>query len=134
LIKFAKRAAGIIALAVAALAVPAGVANASTPQSICGSRYTEYLGDLSITGGDVYLYYNASNGYYCAVNIKSSHVGTATLTGVFLSKTSTSRQIEDVGNYSSFAGPVYLYAPNTCVWAGGETSTSGGWQEDLGCA
>lgn len=133
LIKFAKRAAGIAALAIAALAVPAGVANAATnpntPQSVCGSRYTTVVDQFAVPGGGgvTTLLYNPSNGYNCAVTIKTSNIGTATKTGVYLSSSSTSMGQVDAGNYSSFAGPVYLYAPNTCVWFGGETSTSGGW-------
>lgn len=138
MIKFAKRVAAITGLAVAALAAPTGSAsaatntNTSTPQSICGSNYTALLHSFSMPGGAAYLYYNDSNGYVCAVTIKTAHVGTPTLTGAHIGKTSAANDIHDVGNYKSFAGPVYLYAPTTCVWFGGETSTSGGWHNE-GC-
>lgn len=141
LIKFVKRGAGIVALAVAALAVPAGVANAATnpntPQSVCGSRYTDVVDHFDVPGGGgvTTLLYNPSNGHNCAVTIKISSIGAPTMTGVFLTTSTTTRDKVDSGNFSYFAGPVYLYAPNTCVCCGGETSMSGGWWSvgSVGC-
>ncbi|GAA2253033.1 MULTISPECIES: spore-associated protein [Kitasatospora] len=113
------------------LAVPA-TADAAiahyTPQSVCGSSYGTRA-SFNLPGGTstVYLTYSGSTGKNCVVTIKNSRVGTPTLTGAYITYGDGSGRQQDAGNYSSYAGPVYLYAPGQCIYFGGEDYNSGGW-------
>ena len=56
------------------------------------------------SGGKVYLLYNNSNGYNCAVTIKSVSVGAATDTGVKMIIGGT--RYEQEGAFRYYAGPI----------------------------
>ncbi|HET9172051.1 MAG TPA: hypothetical protein VFN97_21650 [Actinospica sp.] len=136
-IKHGKRLAalaGAFSMATASMAlspVTAGAAT-NTATGLCGSGYTTEVERMDITGGSVYLMYNSSNGYNCVVTIKTADVGTPTAMAAYLgTKAGTGGepstwQEHDSGNYSYFAGPIYLYAPHTCVYYGGQAE-SGLW-------
>ncbi|GLX02249.1 hypothetical protein Misp02_63350 [Microtetraspora sp. NBRC 16547] len=126
----AKIAAVMVAgSAMGILATPA-MAAAYTPEEICGSGYHVIDSlplkhqSLSNTGGRVYLLYNNSTGYNCAVTIKSVAVGTATDTGAtILVQTSGNNftRHEDDRNYKYYAGPVRVKAAGKCVQVLGHT-------------
>ncbi|MET7330471.1 spore-associated protein A [Nonomuraea sp. NPDC005650] len=111
------------------LTTPA-MAAAYTPEGLCGSGY--HVVDslplkhrtLSGTGGRVYLLYNNSTGYNCAVTIKSVAVGTATNTAATILVQTTGDNFtrhEDDGDYKSYAGPVRVKAADKCVEVLGHT-------------
>ena len=135
MIKHGKRLAalaGVVSVATASLALSPTPANAATytATGLCGSGYTTEVAEMEILGGSVYLMYNSSNGYNCVVTIKTANVGTATPTAAVLGTKEgavlepSTWQEHDSGNYKYFAGPVYVYAPHTCVYWGGE---AGNW-------
>ncbi|WP_326605008.1 hypothetical protein [Streptomyces sp. NBC_01800] len=80
----------------------------------------------STTWGTTYLYYDSSTGNNCAVAVKGSagYAGTATQTTVYLQRCASStpgncggieKTSSDVGNYTSYAGPVSLNAAGHCI-------------------
>ncbi|MFF0575602.1 spore-associated protein A [Streptosporangium saharense] len=129
----AARAAVVVSAASAllTLAQPAqAAANPYTPEGVCGSGYRvvdsrplEHR-TLSNTGGRVYLLYNSSNGYNCAVTIKGVAVGKQTGTEVtLLVRTSgdNSTRYSNGGDFKYYAGPVRARAAGKCVEVFGHT-------------
>ena len=95
-----------------------GVAPAATYNNGCGAGYG-VIDSLPIgTLGTVFLTYNSSTHDNCVVTVRNS-AGAATnvVAGMKLSGTSTWHY--DQGNYTTYAGPVYLAAAGKCVdWYG----------------
>ncbi|MFD8479955.1 spore-associated protein A [Kitasatospora sp. NPDC059673] len=116
-------AAGAALLMVPANAHAAGY----TPQSVCGSSYAT-LDSFNLPGGTstVYLTYSSATGNNCVATIKNTYVGTATLTGAFLTIGTSPNWKVDSGNYKYYAA-TYLYAPGQCVSYGGQDYNSNGW-------
>ncbi|THV43582.1 M23 family metallopeptidase [Glycomyces buryatensis] len=96
--------------------------NPYTATEVCGSGYS-VINSHAVTGGFIYLTYNASNGYNCVVTLKSTSLGTA-------SAVSASLQVEggtvttDSGNFAYYAGPIRKSAGSTCVKWGGSVGSS----------
>jgi hypothetical protein len=130
--------------AATAVVVGAGPAeaqsSASYAASICGSGYwPDSNGVFNLQGGTIYVSYNGSTD--CAVLIKTAYVGTPTDTWVYIALDSSGtggyggndNGPRDGGNYSYYAGPVYVYAPSTCVEVAGGTSQDEIWQYPVLC-
>lgn len=105
--------------------------NPYTPVQVCGSGY-QVIDSASLTAtdgtrkGTVYLLYNSSNGYNCAVTLKESSVGTPTTVTAYLEVEGSSR-VRDNGVYSYYAGPVRASANRLCVkWGGSAGGASYG--------
>jgi hypothetical protein len=99
-----------------------GAVTPATYNNACGAGYI-VKETLPLTGGHVYLTYDSSNGYNCVVTVRNSP-GAAThmIAAIRLSYTESSPPgnwvIQD-GNYTTYAGPVYLHAPGHCIdWYG----------------
>ncbi|WP_371776937.1 spore-associated protein [Streptomyces sp. NBC_01438] len=122
---------GGLTLALAAVILTPGVANAaSNPYNgVCGANYTviDHLKMTTSAGthlGDAYLTYNSSNGYNCSLMQIVPGSGTM-FAETKLLLTGGGGGDEDSGYFSSYAGPVYLYAKNRCIdWVGGIGGTS----------
>ncbi|GAA4620855.1 hypothetical protein GCM10023196_006460 [Actinoallomurus vinaceus] len=112
--------AGSVALAPAASADPTA--------SICGSNYHTVYGPkweysyYNVYAGDVYIAYNASNGYNCAY----FYIGDSTTKGslgwqhaIQIKSANGGSSVVNAGRFNSFAGPVYVYSPSDCVKAVG---------------
>jgi len=125
-----KRLAAVVLSALALVVAPLATnASASTKgdvvslaKSACGSGYTTTVAaDYQGVPTQYYwhvLLYNASNGYNCAVLVKDSNntdYGRSSYIGVGI-KVSGGSWHEDDGNYTKYAGPVYVHAPSTCVY------------------
>ena len=90
----------------------------------CGTGYgVVNLIDLPNTRGTVYLTYNASAGKNCVVTIRENS-GTATLVEAYLRRSGTTSWAKDSGNYTTYAGPVYVSAAGSCVDWGGTIGTA----------
>jgi hypothetical protein len=120
----------IAALGLAAAAATAGVlVNAAPAQAAlyggqCGSGYNVVnVLDLPDLRGTVYLTYNASTGKNCVVTLRENP-GAATLMEAFLRRSGTSSWVKDSGNYTTYAGPVYVSAAGSCVDYGGTIGTA----------
>jgi hypothetical protein len=96
--------------------------NPYTPTEVCGSGY-EVIDSASLTGGSVHLLYNSGNGYNCVVTLKSTSLGTASAVSAFLEPEGAARTT-DQGNFTYYAGPVRVSAPNVCVRWGGSVGSS----------
>jgi len=118
------------ALGLTAVAATAGVmVNAAPAQAAlyggqCGTGYgVVNLIDLPNSRGTVYLTYNSSTGKNCVVTLRENP-GTATLMEAYLRRTGTSAWTKDSGNYTTYAGPVYVSAAGSCVDWGGTIGTA----------
>lgn len=111
----------LAALGLSVAATAAGVTVAASPAQAalyggqCGSGYgVVNLIDLPDLRGTVYLTYSASSGKNCVVTIRENP-GTATLMEAFLRRSGTSSYVKDSGNFTTYAGPVYVSAAGSCV-------------------
>lgn len=128
--KLAKTAAAI-ACTTAALAgtlVAASPASAATYGGECGSGYGVVNSASIGSKGTVFLTYNSSTGKNCAI-AKRNSAGSAVLIEVGLGTNPVGSHWPkfEGGNFTSYAGPVYLSAAGKCVdWMGRITGTEGG--------
>lgn len=102
----------------------AGTANAATGYNgACGSGYSVIDSEATGQGQDgaggvTYLTYSSSNGYDCVVTVNTTG-STEWLDARVEAHNGT--WVTDDGHYTSYAGPVYVYAPKECIdWGGGE--------------
>ncbi|TDQ52190.1 spore-associated protein A [Actinorugispora endophytica] len=112
-------AVGLVAGAAAAgsLAV-AAPASAAAYNGACGEGYAVVNSAAIGSKGTVFLTYNSSNGYNCAVTVRNSS-GSAVRMGVWLATSPSGAWKSDVGNYTTYAGPVYVYGADSCMdWVG----------------
>ncbi|MFG2606396.1 spore-associated protein [Streptomyces sp. NPDC048514] len=101
-----------------ALASPAAAAPDTTPQKVCGSAYKTVNSAPVGSLGSVYLTYNSANGKNCVATIRSKP-GTAVAMSAWIYVTGTDQGDEDYGQYTSYAGPTYVYGKGHCVdWGG----------------
>ncbi|TDB76732.1 spore-associated protein A [Micromonospora sp. KC723] len=104
--------------------VSAAPAQAALYGGQCGSGYNVVnLIDLPDLRGTVYLTYSASTGKNCVVTLREKP-GTATLMEAYLRRSGTSSWVKDSGNYTTYAGPVYVSATGSCVDWGGTIGTA----------
>ncbi|ULR48102.1 spore-associated protein [Streptomyces deccanensis] len=112
--------------ALAALAVGASTAFATaasaapnvTPQGVCGKAYKTVNSAPVGSLGTVYLTYNASNGENCVATIRKNP-GTLKPMSTWVYIPATDEYAGDADDYSSYAGPAYVYGRNFCVnWGG----------------
>jgi hypothetical protein len=120
----------IAALGLTAAATAAGVTMGAAPAQAalyggqCGSGYgVVNLIDLPDLRGTVYLTYNASTGKNCVVTLRE-RPGTATLMEAYLRRSGASSYVKDSGNFTTYAGPVYVSAAGSCVDWGGTIGTA----------
>ena len=120
----------IAALGLTAAAATAGVmVNAAPAQAAlyggqCGSGYgLVNLIDLPDNRGTVYLTYSSSSGKNCVVTLREKPGG-ATLMEAYLRRSGTTAWAKDSGNYTTYAGPVYVSAAGSCVDWGGTIGTA----------
>ncbi|WP_207916661.1 spore-associated protein A [Micromonospora sp. KC723] len=120
----------IAALGLASAAATTGALVSAAPAQAalyggqCGSGYNVVnLIDLPDLRGTVYLTYSASTGKNCVVTLREKP-GTATLMEAYLRRSGTSSWVKDSGNYTTYAGPVYVSATGSCVDWGGTIGTA----------
>lgn len=124
--KLAAVALSAIALVLAPLSTNASASTTSgvvsLARSACGSNYTVTVeaDDMGVpTQSHWYvLLYNPSSGYNCAILVKDSNninYGKSSYIGIGI-KAAGGSWHEDNGYYTTYAGPVYVHAPNTCVY------------------
>ncbi|MFH0521077.1 spore-associated protein [Streptomyces sp. M41] len=102
----------------AALAAPASAAPNTTPQKVCGSAYKTVNSAPVGSLGTVYLTYNARNGENCVATIRNNP-GAAALMSAWIYVPDTEEFHEDAGEFTSYAGPTYVYGKGHCVdWGG----------------
>lgn len=101
-----------------AMAVSSSAAYAATYNWACGSSYV-VIDSFGVTGGTVFLTYSSSTGDNCVVTVRNSPGGALPMDAA-VKLSSASMWNEDFGNYTTYAGPVFVYAPHSCIdWGGG---------------
>jgi hypothetical protein len=114
-------ATAVLVSAVAGTAVLAPQASAATRAAyngVCGSGYKVVNSAPIGQKGTVYLTYNSAKGKNCVVTVRNA-AGSPVPMFAYLYAYDGEYQ-EDVGDYTSYAGPVYVSARGKCVdWAGG---------------
>ncbi|MFG2076391.1 hypothetical protein SAMN05421874_107287 [Nonomuraea maritima] len=121
------------ALAVTGTLATAAPASAASYGGQCGSGYgvVNHI-DLPSNRGTVYLTYSSATGRNCVVTVRTT-AGTATLVEAYLRRSSSSTWTKDSGNYTSYAGPIYVSAPGECVDWGGTIGTATLYRYDTNC-
>lgn len=122
---------GTVALATSGLiGLSSGQANAIPRTNYCGSSYT-FLKSWPITwrsqtGGYIDVYY--SGGYNCViVRTNDSVISSASEIVAGLRKSGGTWQYDGLNkNYTRYAGPLYVYAPGSCIDMFGSFEASGG--------
>ncbi|MEV8565386.1 spore-associated protein A [Streptomyces sp. NPDC051322] len=104
-------------------------ATAAVYNGACGSGYrvvnSAQVGTPNSLG-TVYLTYSSTTGDNCVVTVRNAP-GKAVPMVAELSITSTGKRVRDSGNYTTYAGPVYLHAAGYCVnWYGVISGISAG--------
>ncbi|MEO3786171.1 spore-associated protein A [Actinocorallia sp. B10E7] len=112
------------AAATAGAVVVAAPASAALYGGQCGSGYNVVnLADFSDARGTIYLTYNSSTGKNCVVTVREKP-GAAAPMDAYIRRSGTTTWIDDPGNYTTYAGPVYVSAAGSCVDWGGTIGTA----------
>ncbi|MGN9783303.1 spore-associated protein A [Nonomuraea sp. ZG12] len=97
-------------------------AYAASYNGSCGAGYSVVNSAAVGTLGTVFLTYNSSNGYNCAVIIRHKKVSSANADWMRVqlnNQAAFDGTVEDSGVYTSYAGPVYKYGKGHCMWWSG---------------
>ncbi|MFL1378431.1 spore-associated protein A [Nocardiopsis protaetiae] len=113
--------AAAVGVAVVGLAAPA---SAAAYGGQCGSGYGVVNKiEFPDNRGTTFLTYNSSNGNNCVVTVRTTP-GAAAPMDAFIRVSGTSAWKSDPGNFTTYAGPVYLSAAGRCVDWGGTIGTA----------
>ncbi|GAA2998277.1 spore-associated protein A [Actinokineospora diospyrosa] len=105
-----------------AVLVP-GVATAASYNGACGSGYG-VVNRYDLIGGTVFLTYSRSSGLNCVVTVRDNPGPKLPMTAK-VSRSDELTWVEDMGDYGTYAGPVYRHAAGVCVdWGGAIDSDS----------
>jgi hypothetical protein len=117
-------AATVTGVTPSVVAMPAGTV--APYNGVCGTGYGVVNSAEIGVEGTVYLTYSRATGNNCVVTIRNT-AGRAVPMVAQLTVTATSETAADNGNYTSYAGPVYLHAAGKCVnWYGAINGASNG--------
>ncbi|TLS43009.1 spore-associated protein A [Streptomyces montanus] len=130
--KFARHAAAVAVVVgggvlTVAAAVPASAAESAVPvakyNGACGTGH-KVIDSADIQNlGTTFLTYNKATGENCVVTVRA-HPGAPVYMFASLSSEKEGKATEG-GQFTTYAGPVYLKAPGECVtWEGGITTYS----------
>ncbi|MEO3806098.1 hypothetical protein [Nonomuraea sp. B1E8] len=117
--KLATLLAGATIAASATMVAGAAPAGAAGP---CGSSYARvgvYAIHHKVDGsrtGTLEVYYSSSTGKNCALTYGyGKYANTKSWKGVIISRGDGSGEDADAGEFTYYAGPVYVSAPNQCI-------------------
>ncbi|GGZ10760.1 spore-associated protein A [Streptomyces olivaceoviridis] len=119
--KIATLGASLLAVSGMSLIVAPAASAAASYNGACGSGYSVVNSARISTLGTVFLTYNSSTGYNCAVAIRDTpDTSSPEQMIVRLQRTNDVYSAKvDSGNYSSYAGPVYVNGVGACMdWTG----------------
>jgi hypothetical protein len=122
------RVAGVatgLTVLVIAPAVPAHASNPYTATRVCGASYTKTLTSHDLSGkARVYLLYSKTYNQLCATTIKTTKIGSPSSTAARLKIRGGSWRTNS-GNFTYYAGPVYVNAGRDCpAYAGGHDGSN----------
>lgn len=104
--------AAVVHAAPAAKATPMGTV--APYNGVCGTGYGVVNSAEIGAVGTVYLTYNRATGNNCVVTIRNIP-GSPMAMSAEINNADNGETAYDAGNYTAYAGPVYLHAPGTCV-------------------
>ncbi|MFD7425628.1 spore-associated protein [Streptomyces sp. NPDC059814] len=119
--------------ATAAFGTTASAAPNVTPQGVCGGSYKTVNSVPVGSLGTVYLTYNSANGKNCVATIRANP-GAAKDMATYIYVSDTDDWAGDSGNYTSYAGPSYVYGKGHCVSWGGHIANVYASVENSNCA
>lgn len=99
----------------------------------CGAGYAVVNSARIGTLGTVFLTYSSATGDNCVVTVRA-RPGTAVHMRAALGYERNSDAVVDDGKYTTYAGPVYLYAPGRCVTWRGEIAGQVAGKDDTNCS
>ncbi|MFJ1895901.1 spore-associated protein A [Streptomyces sp. NPDC088115] len=100
------------------IGMPGTAQAASNYNGKCGAGYGE-IDHLELPGANIYLTYSASTGKNCVVTVRDVP-GAAKPMSAYVMRTGDPFSNDlDKGDFTAYAGPVFVYAPNTCIEWGG---------------
>ncbi|HEY5835967.1 spore-associated protein A [Streptomyces sp.] len=99
---------------------PTAASLAAAYNGACGSGYG-VIDSLPIsTLGTAYLTYNSSTGKNCVVTVRANPGTAMYMAAAIRLAGNSASEVIDAGNYTTYAGPVYLYAAGKCIDWGGQ--------------
>jgi hypothetical protein len=135
MIKTVKRLAlaGVVTAAAAAGAavVAPAPAQAAAYNGACGAGYSVIDGMSLVGKGTVYLTYSRGTGKNCVVTI-ADNPGRRRHMAAKVSLAGDPWKV-DSGNFTTYAGPVYVTARDRCIDWGGEIENLGRYQYNVHC-
>ncbi|GAA2505142.1 spore-associated protein A [Streptomyces longisporus] len=115
---------GTVAATAPASAATTARAAAASYNGACGAGYKVIDSTPVGNSGKVFLTWNESTGKNCAVTIRNT-TGARTYMQVTLKAIDSSEPVaKDSGQYTSYAGPVYINGRGHCVAWGGTIGTA----------
>jgi hypothetical protein len=129
--RFTAASAVAVALTAGITALTPGVAQAAEYNGVCGAGYGA-IDHLAVSGGTVWLTYSAATGKNCVVTVRNSS-GAKVHMDAKISLAGDPWK-SDPGNFTSYAGPVYVSARDKCIDWGGEIGTSTAYRYGVHCA
>lgn len=120
-------ATAVLGLTAAGMVAATGSAEAAASYNGgCGSGYS-VIGSKDVGDGKAFITYSSSTGYNCVVTV-SDRPGTSMYLDARLRIHRTDAVWKasemDAGTYSSYAGPVYVYAAHSCIDYGGSANNA----------
>ena len=116
----------VAGLAMAAIVGLVGGNHQAAAAGECGSSYalnrTYPISNGTERTGTLELYYSNTTKKNCAINRCSGNCYQALYRSVSIRKSSSTAWTTDGGLYHTYAGPVYVYAPGSCIDAYGGVS------------
>ncbi|RFU87604.1 spore-associated protein A [Streptomyces triticagri] len=128
--------AGVVGAGLVATAPAAGAAEAAAEYNgACGSGFS-VVNSLPVgtdgAAGTVFLTYNSSTGENCTVTVRSS-AGEATHMVAYVRNVDTDEDSYEEGDFTQYAGPVYVEARGACVEWGGVIGKEQAWNFGSNC-
>ncbi|MET7333530.1 hypothetical protein [Nonomuraea sp. NPDC005650] len=104
-----------------ALALSGGLVAATSAPAFAAGCSGTHLDNWSIRGGYIAVYYNSSTGRNCAMTFTNSP-GKVQYMMVSISTSGASDR--DAGNFTTYAGPVSVYAKGKCISLQGQVGSN----------
>ncbi|GAA3745309.1 spore-associated protein A [Streptomyces tremellae] len=117
----------------AAAAARSAKAPATAYNNACGAGYGVVNSAPVGSAGTVYLTYSATTKKNCVVTVRANP-GSAVHMTASLGLGTHTRDVVDEGDYTTYAGPVYLSAPGQCVSWRGEIAGAVAGKNQTNCA
>lgn len=108
---------GTLGVVLVGVLTGAGTASAAGYNGACGGGYG-VIDHAALPGGTIFLTYSGSTGLNCVVTVRDTP-GAAEFMNAWIRVSGNPTWNQDPGNFTSYAGPVYVYAPGRCIdWGG----------------